>query len=292
VNTEIEELLDSSGGIIRRSDHPKLLRRLDRLRAKGELASPLPGVLWRPGLATDVNARIRAGQIWAPNAILTGMAAARLTFWPEAPVTTIDLVHRHHRIVDHGDWRLAHRLIPIEQVVEHGGLRLTSPALTAVDLAAGENGGDVIDRALRSRHQFGITLDRLWEAFESQPKRLGNPARAAILHDSRDNPWSEGERELHRLFRVNQITGWKANVTLQIGAHTYHPDTLFQRQRLIAEFDGREFHTDAAAFENDRYRRNELVLAGYCVLNFTWHQLIDDPDWVISCVRRALGDAR
>jgi len=30
------------------------------------------------------------------------------------------------------------------------------------------------------------------------------------------------------------------------------------------------------------------VLAGYRVLNLTWRQLVDDPDWVLDCVRTAL----
>ena len=48
-------------------------------------------------------------------------------------------------------------------------------------------------------------------------------------------------------------------------------------------------HGTRESFENDRRRRNELELAGYTVLNFTWRQLVDDPDWVIDCVLRGLG---
>lgn len=69
----------------------------------------------------------------------------------------------------------------------------------------------------------------------------------------------------------------------------YVVDVLFRRERLVLEVDGWETHGGRPAFESDRRRRNHLAMAGYRVLNFTWRQLIDDPDWVISCIRTALG---
>jgi hypothetical protein len=54
------------------------------------------------------------------------------------------------------------------------------------------------------------------------------------------------------------------------------------------EIDGWETHGTRLAFEEDRRRRNRLVLAGYTVLNFTYRQLVDEPEWVIACIRRAL----
>lgn len=47
---DIEQILRSADGVIRRADHPRLVKRLDRLRRGGELDSPLPGVLCVPGL--------------------------------------------------------------------------------------------------------------------------------------------------------------------------------------------------------------------------------------------------
>jgi very-short-patch-repair endonuclease len=58
---------------------------------------------------------------------------------------------------------------------------------------------------------------------------------------------------------------------------------------VIIEFDGWEFHSSRAAFERDRFQRNELELAGYLVLNFTRQQLVQRPDWVLGCIRRALA---
>jgi very-short-patch-repair endonuclease len=77
-------------------------------------------------------------------------------------------------------------------------------------------------------------------------------------------------------------------VGVRIGQQSYIVDILFEKARLVLEIDGWETHSSRTAFEHDRRRRNELVLAGFVVLNFTWRQLQDDPAWVIRCVRRAL----
>jgi len=69
----------------------------------------------------------------------------------------------------------------------------------------------------------------------------------------------------------------------------YYVDILFRSERLVLEIDGWEAHGTRQAFEDDRKRRNRLQLAGYVVLNFTWRQLLDEPNWLMGCVREALG---
>lgn len=93
---------------------------------------------------------------------------------------------------------------------------------------------------------------------------------------------------LHRMLRTAGIAGWRTNVHLTVAGDDYFADLLFHRHRLIVEFDGWQFHSSRDAFERDRRRRNELELAGYLVLNFTWQHLVDDPGWVLTCIRRAL----
>lgn len=176
-------------------------------------------------------------------------------------------------------------MIPPELLCRRGGVTVTAPAATAVDLAADENGGDVIDRVLRTRSG---SLAQMWYALRVQPNRPGNAVRAALLRDSRDQPWSEAERQLHRLLRAAGITGWRTNQWIPVRDHGYFADVLFRRQRLIAEVDGWAHHSDPGAFENDRRRRNELELRGFRVLNFTRHHLVANPEWVRDCFRRAL----
>jgi hypothetical protein len=73
------------------------------------------------------------------------------------------------------------------------------------------HGGDAIDEALRAR---ATTLQDLHCALQLTCARIGNAARRRLLVDSKDEPWSAGERKFHRLLRDAGITAWKANQPL------------------------------------------------------------------------------
>ena len=100
--------------------------------------------------------------------------------------------------------------------------------------------------------------------------QTGNSLRREILLDSRDEPWSLPEWQLHRLLRAAGIIGWGGNqpVTLLDGSSVY-VDVLFRKLRLAIEIDGRRFHSASAVFESDRRRQNSLVLGGWTVLRLT-----------------------
>ncbi|MEN8114871.1 MAG: DUF559 domain-containing protein [Actinomycetota bacterium] len=61
---------------------------------------------------------------------------------------------------------------------------------------------------------------------------------------------------------------------------------------LIAEGDGRTYHTKRADFENDRRRDNLAVAHGYRVLRFTYRMLKDDPGEVLRIVLQAGSQAQ
>jgi very-short-patch-repair endonuclease len=288
VREDIHQLLQDGNGIIRRRDHQgAIAQRLDRLRIGGDLVSVLPGVLALPETATDWTVRLAAGLAWlGPDAVVTRRSAARLTFWPECEIDAIEFCVPRTPPRARDGWSVAKGRVPSELTWRRNGVTASCPAYTAVDLADRKDAGDIIDRALRSRQ---ATLEQMWQAFTAMPARPGNQARAAMLRDSRDKPWSELERLGHRLLRQRRISGWRTNVWVDVkGGRGYYVDVLFRSAKLVIEFDGWEFHGDRRAFEDDRRRRNELVLAGYTVLNFTWQQLTDDPGWVIECIKRAL----
>ena len=59
-------------------------------------------------------------------------------------------------------------------------------------------------------------------------------------------------------------------------------DELIPDWRRIVEGDGRLWHTREADFERDRARDHEAQRHGYEVTRFTYHQLVDDPDYAIG----------
>jgi very-short-patch-repair endonuclease len=279
---EVAARLRAGGGVLARREHRDLAGSLDRLLRTGSLIALLPGVYCPPDLATEPRALAFGALLWAgPDAVLTGLTAARLTYWPSAPASPVTLALPITSKRSRGTVQVERRAVPPELVLRRGPLAATQPWATAVDLAATVHGGAAIDEALRTRT---ATLDQMWETWAALPNRPRNGLRRALLHDSRDLPWSEAERECHRLLRGAGITGWKTNQRVA----GYCVDVLFPGHRLILEIDGWANHGDRASFEHDRVRRNALVLAGYVVLNFTWRQLEDDPERLVASVQRAL----
>ncbi|HKX15259.1 MAG TPA: DUF559 domain-containing protein, partial [Propionibacteriaceae bacterium] len=279
---EIQRLL-TTDGVIARREHPELDTTLRYLVRRGDLARVLPGVYAAADQAMSLTSRVRALNRFDPDAIFVGAVAARMSFWPDLRVDRIECAVRHSRARQPG-FEFTRRNVPSELVVSRSGLRLTSPALTALDLCA-TAGGEAIDQALRTR---ATTLAHLQRAMELTAARVGNRTRRQLLLDSSAEPWSEAERSIHRLLRAAGITGWEANKPVVLRDLTFYVDIIFRKLKLVIEIDGRLYHTAAEVFETDRRRQNLLVLDGWCVLRFTWAMIEEHPEEVIAMVREAI----
>jgi Protein of unknown function (DUF559) len=66
-------------------------------------------------------------------------------------------------------------------------------------------------------------------------------------------------------------------------------DGVWHEARLVVEIDSREHHMTTAAFEEDRRRDADLMLAGYRVLRITWRRLRDEPAEVARTVLELLA---
>ncbi len=66
-------------------------------------------------------------------------------------------------------------------------------------------------------------------------------------------------------------------------------DLAWPRHRLAIEADSIKYHFDHDTFQRDRTKRNELQLAGWNVLAFTWRDYTERPEWLVEVVRKALG---
>ena len=250
----------------------------------GELVAVMPGVYASRQRSQERAIRLMALSTRQPDAVLVGRTAAQLSYWPELPGSTVSYA-LHHKCLPQTGFRGSRRLVPPELVMERGHLRLSVPALTALDLCI-EVGGEGIDQALRTRT---ATLAGMHEAFELSAGRRGNRDRRALLLDSRDEPWSEAERLCHRMLRDARITGWKSNWPVTLEGDLYYLDVAFPRLRLVIEIDGRLHETDEDLFESDRWRQNALVLDGWMVLRFTWRMLTEFASKVLDAIRTALA---
>lgn len=85
------------------------------------------------------------------------------------------------------------------------------------------------------------------------------------------------------LLRKSGMSGWTPNSS----AEGYVIDVAFTREKLAVEIDGFAHHRDVTTVQRDRTKRNALIHAGWTVLNFTWADIIERGDQVVSAVRHA-----
>lgn len=277
----LRERLAAGRGVIR--CRPGERAAVSRASARGQLVRLLPGVYCEPGLAADFETRARALHLLDPDALLVGRAAARATWWPDLPVPEV-VAARHTHAPAPAGFRWTDRRIPLDLTVDlPGGFRATDPALTVLDLIA-DLGGVAVDEALR---RGAVTLHALESALGDSPARAGNALRRRLLHDSRDEPWSEAERAFHRLVREATLP-WRyaTNLRVRLAEGSYVLDVALPELRLAFEVDGREHHGTGVAFVADRRRDVHLSLAGWAVHRFAAVTVTDEPAFVTDAVRR------
>ncbi len=284
----IEQLLANQHVILRR-EHPDLDDALTRACGRGRLARLMPGVYVDQVRQHDPVVKMAAVTRWDPDAVVRGKGAAALTYWPDLGVgSTLQVAspwrHRPQPGFEFTRWR-----VPAELVQRCGPIKVTTPSLTAIELATLDD-SDPIDRALQSKR---ATLESLTAALRLTPHRSGNAHRWQVMLDSRAEPWSRAERLAHRLYRQDGMTGWSTNEKLLLpGGDVYYLDVAFKRERVAGEIDGWKYHSTPEAFESARARQNALVLDGWLVLRFTWTMLTQDPDYVVHTTRAALNRRR
>ena len=264
--------------------HPELRGAIDWLLRRGRLRAVLPGVHAIAEHADEFEVRVAAVGRWDPDAVVVGAAAARLTFWPEAPMGAIEVATSRRGA--YRGFRLVRRRVPAELVTRRQGTRVAVPALAVLDLAGITT--EPIDRALRAR---AVTLQGLWDAFALTRCRRGNAQRLLHLIDSRDEPWSAAERLCHRLLRDAGVVGWESNLPVRSGGRLFYLDVAFPEVGVVVEVDGRLHEDDPDVFENDRWRQNSLVVDGWVVVRVTWAMLTEHPEAVIETIRAALETA-
>lgn len=177
-------------------------------------------------------------------------------------------------------------LDPVDLVVLRG-LPVTALPLTVLDAAASlgnDSGRPLVDRALQRRVSFA----ELHAAYCRSFGRHGSPWLGRVLRQAADGACSQAERVLHRLLRGAKMEGWVVNHRVVLSGIEYWIDVAFVTRRLAIEVDSWAWHSDVDRFAHDRRRQNALVLAGWTVLRFTWHDLTSRPHTVIAQIRAAV----
>jgi very-short-patch-repair endonuclease len=175
------------------------------------------------------------------------------------------------------------------------GVPCTSPARTLVDLAS-----VVGDWTLRSAFERAAQRDLLdIPAIEASmdPGRRGVRSLRALVESWRQAApvakkgqlKSPLEAKVLPLLVQRDLPTPNLNAPVEIRNGRIEVDFLWPQQRFVVEADSRDFHGTAVAFERDRWRDRELMLAGYSTLRITHHQAETEAAAVAATIASALA---
>lgn len=160
---------------------------------------------------------------------------------------------------------------------EHTLLRqipVTTVARTLVDLSGSCSAsqlGRMTDRAIR---EGTLRLEDLRTCVAGLgPARGRHPSRVERVLDRRLAGYDPGDSGLEMRFARAIVGGGLPEPVQQhpvsIGRRHYRIDLAYPESKIAIEIDGWEYHRSRSAFDDDRNRANDLVVAGWHVLRFT-----------------------
>jgi very-short-patch-repair endonuclease len=287
---DLTELIAAQHGVFTRRQVRSLgvtAKRERRMVATRQWLPVLGPSYVQAGTPIGVTQRARAATLVGP-----GVAALHTAAELHGLAAVRDDLHTHVHVArgNHPKVRglTAHSGAPIEpaDVTTALGIPVTTRRRTAVDLSATLPWRPAVDLAREALFRRWITLDELAADARSRVGCHRTPQLVAILRLLGAGGRSYGELRLHQILRRAGIDGWRANVVL---AGIGEVDVLFPRQRVVVEIDGYHVHSRREVFQRDRDKGNRLLQAGYRVLRFTWVDLTDRPQLVVTQIRQLLA---
>ncbi|MEA2390075.1 MAG: hypothetical protein QOK31_184 [Solirubrobacteraceae bacterium] len=188
--------------------------------------------------------------------------------------------------------RLHAAALPADEVTEHDGIPVTTPARTLLDLAS------ILDPSAFERALHEAEVQRLHgplslvDLLTRHAGARGTGALRKALNRALigiDITRSELEHRFLAFLDDQKLPRPRSNAILPLTDRTIEADCVWTPARLIVELDGHATHSTRRGFERDRARDRALQAVGWRVVRITWRQLHDDPSAVARDLRALLG---
>ena len=187
--------------------------------------------------------------------------------------------------------------VPRSHTTMRDGLPLTNSIRTMVDLAS-VLGAERLEVVLDDCVYRGLVeIGRLKRCIES----LGEAGRRrtrvlkdllAVRGEDLAVPLTVLEQRFLKIVRAGGLDDPEKQVNVESDTSgTWRLDFVYPQHKVIIEVDGRRWHAGRRRAKNDMRRDNVMNVRGWIVLRFTWEDVMNDPEYVIDQVRRALGIA-
>ena len=267
-------------------------RQIELLLDKELLRAVFHGVYRDPASPTTIDQRALAATLAAGRGAVASHRMA-LGLWGMrnyrcdlSEVTTSRQVNRAGLIAHRSAAPLAHKFVR--------NVAVSTPARTLLDCASVIS-APVVARFAETWLSTGVvTLKQIDNELSVSNGHRGVGVLSSALSSrmlGRDEADSPAEATLGKLLMRHLLPRPTSHhlVTVSSGS-TFELDWSYPDRQLAFEMDGYGVHLRSLdAFEHDRYRRNELEIDGWTVLNFSRRQVERTPATVIDQVRRLLG---
>ncbi len=141
----------------------------------------------------------------------------------------------------------------------------------------------VADSALRSGLKRVVVIERArWLG----PRQVTKVERVlAAAHRKAANPFESALRAI-----ALDVRGLSVEIQHRIRYDDFYArvDLADPTLQIVLEADSFEFHGKRSAMRRDCHRYDELVARGWLVLRFAWEQVMFEPEWVASVIRRTV----
>jgi very-short-patch-repair endonuclease len=195
--------------------------------------------------------------------------------------------HRAHTAAAPGI-RTHQLVLPPSDIRARLGIRVTSPARTALDCAPALDHFDLrrLVNNLRVREPSRLSDREIADIVERNPRHPGAKRLAWFI----DQGVSESELE-DLLFPWCDAYDVPRPQT-QVEFKGFRLDAVYLDEKLVLELDGWESHRGREAFESDRDRDATLAEYGFIVIRITWWRFEHDPAREARRLLRILAQRR
>jgi very-short-patch-repair endonuclease len=180
-----------------------------------------------------------------------------------------------------------------EDLGEVEGITVTGPVRTVVDVGASVTATRLLRIVERGLNQELFTVEdvkRRLASLARQGRTGAGPLRQLLAVRSADLAASESDLEslLWDVIRRSELPLPERQVPVEFAGRRYRLDLAYRAERIALEGDGFGVHTRRATFVRDHRRQNDLLLAGWLVIRFTWEHIVQRPDYLVETVQAAL----
>lgn len=179
--------------------------------------------------------------------------------------------------------------LPASQITSVSGLTVTTLARTAIDISRGqplERAVVALDYARRS----GVSKRELIDARDAVRGHRGVASADAAINECT----SLAESPMESMSRIVFLRGGLPRPVLQqelrgASGAQFRVDFFWPEARLVGEADGwSKYAGDPSALRREKLREDDLRLAGYAFVRWTWEELVRTPAAVVARVSTRL----